>query len=119
MEAEYLVGARGNRQQSGSSGIPWPIESAMFPTESTAFLTQSVDQPWRASASPSPEFLRAHKLDQLPTTIATVLATPTGYPDIILEISTYSDTISSTARRARPYFALHIFSTLLVVYFTL
>jgi hypothetical protein len=105
MEAEYLAGSWGKRQQSGSSAAPWPTESANFPVKSAAFLiqsaifpTQSANQVAGASASPIPASLDVRNVAKLPTTIVTVLATPTGHLDPFIKTSKNSDANSGIAK---------------------
>ncbi|EPE24303.1 hypothetical protein GLAREA_08154 [Glarea lozoyensis ATCC 20868] len=105
MEAEYLAGSWGKRQQSGASAVPWPTESANFPVESAAFLiqsaifpTQSANRVAGASASSLPVSLDVRNIAGLPTTIVTVLVTPTGHLDPFASTSKNFDADSGTAR---------------------
>jgi hypothetical protein len=132
MEAEYLAGARGKRQQAGVSAIPFPVESAALPIESAAFLiqsaplptptalfpTQSLDPALGERPSPASDFLGPRNVDQLPPTITTVITTSTRSPIFLPEDSMQAVTVPGAARETRPYSFLHVLSTVVVVCFT-
>lgn len=112
-----------------SAGFPvesagFPIESASYPTQSVGYPVQSVTNSWGASASPSPtpNVLLPRIFDGVFVTISTTVTTTTSsVTKSIKPFPTYvkRKVHSGIANRGGPCVALHVLSTVLVVYLSI